>query len=177
MAAIGEIDQFVCAGIMGAFLEIDHLHIAVVEGDFGKVKLRFAIDSKEKAVYLDVRDPGEFTAGHLPGAVKRAQLRPRARLDLVDITRWYFEQGGVALSDRFFGAAREAVTAIESNPGIGSPRLGVLTQIEGLRSWPVHRFPVRWFYLERADSVDIVRLLGERQDLEAILRDELPGAT
>ncbi len=28
-----------------------------------------AIDSKEKAVYLDVRDPGEFNAGHLPGAI------------------------------------------------------------------------------------------------------------
>jgi rhodanese-related sulfurtransferase len=28
-----------------------------------------AIDSKEKAVFLDVRDAGEFAAGHLPGAM------------------------------------------------------------------------------------------------------------
>ncbi len=28
-----------------------------------------AIDSKEKAIYLDVRDPGEFAAGHLPGSL------------------------------------------------------------------------------------------------------------
>jgi rhodanese-related sulfurtransferase len=28
-----------------------------------------AIDSKEKAVFLDVRDGGEFAAGHLPGAI------------------------------------------------------------------------------------------------------------
>jgi len=28
-----------------------------------------AIDTKEKAVYLDVRDPGEFAAGHIPGAI------------------------------------------------------------------------------------------------------------
>ena len=27
-----------------------------------------ALDSKEKAIYLDVRDQGEFAAGHLPGA-------------------------------------------------------------------------------------------------------------
>jgi rhodanese-related sulfurtransferase len=27
------------------------------------------IDSKEKVVFLDVRDPGEFAAGHFPGAV------------------------------------------------------------------------------------------------------------
>ena len=28
-----------------------------------------AIDSKEKAVFLDVRDPNEYAAGHLPGAI------------------------------------------------------------------------------------------------------------
>lgn len=28
-----------------------------------------AIDSKEKAVFLDVRDPAEFAAGHFPGAI------------------------------------------------------------------------------------------------------------
>jgi rhodanese-related sulfurtransferase len=31
--------------------------------------VKAAIDKKEKAIYLDVRDPGEFSAGHLPGAV------------------------------------------------------------------------------------------------------------
>ncbi len=31
--------------------------------------VKAAIDKKEKAVILDVRDPGEFTAGHLPGAI------------------------------------------------------------------------------------------------------------
>jgi len=31
--------------------------------------VKAAIDKKEKAVYLDVRDPNEFGAGHLPGAI------------------------------------------------------------------------------------------------------------
>jgi rhodanese-related sulfurtransferase len=31
--------------------------------------VKAAIDKKEKAVFLDVRDPGEYTAGHLPGAI------------------------------------------------------------------------------------------------------------
>jgi rhodanese-related sulfurtransferase len=31
--------------------------------------VKSAIDKKEKAVYLDVRDPGEYAAGHLPGAI------------------------------------------------------------------------------------------------------------
>jgi rhodanese-related sulfurtransferase len=33
------------------------------------VDVKAAIDKKEKAIYLDVRDPGEFSAGHLPGAI------------------------------------------------------------------------------------------------------------
>ena len=32
-------------------------------------EVKGAIDKKEKAVYLDVRDPNEFSAGHLPGAI------------------------------------------------------------------------------------------------------------
>ncbi len=31
--------------------------------------VKAAIDKKEKAIFLDVRDPGEFAAGHLPGAM------------------------------------------------------------------------------------------------------------
>ncbi len=31
--------------------------------------VKAALDSKEKAVILDVRDPAEFAAGHLPGAI------------------------------------------------------------------------------------------------------------
>jgi toxin ParE1/3/4 len=62
-----------------------------------------------------------------------------------------------------------ALTAIEHTPGIGSPRLGELCEILGLRSWGVTEFPLRWFYFEREDHLDIVRLLGERQDIVAIL--------
>ncbi len=31
--------------------------------------VKSAIDKKEKAVFLDVRDPNEYSAGHLPGAI------------------------------------------------------------------------------------------------------------
>ena len=46
-----------------------------------------AIDSKEKAVYLDVRDPGEFNAGHLPGAVNvsRGTLEFRVAGSIADL--------------------------------------------------------------------------------------------
>ena len=31
--------------------------------------VKAAIDKKEKAVFLDVRDAGEYAGGHLPGAI------------------------------------------------------------------------------------------------------------
>jgi rhodanese-related sulfurtransferase len=45
-----------------------------------------AIDTKEKAIILDVRDPGEFAAGHLPGAknISRGLLEFRVFSQLTD---------------------------------------------------------------------------------------------
>ncbi len=43
--------------------------------------------------------------------------------------------------------------------------------IDGLRSRRLGRFPCGWFYFERSDHVDVVRLLAYAQDLETILGD------
>jgi toxin ParE1/3/4 len=55
---------------------------------------------------------------------------------------------------------------------MGSPRLGLLCDVPGLRTWPVKGFPVIWFYFDNDDHLDIVRLLGERQDLLSILTSD-----
>ena len=57
-------------------------------------------------------------------------------------------------------------------PGIGSPTLGRRLDIPGLRTWRVAKFPLLWCYLERGNHLEMVRLLGERQALSAILGDE-----
>lgn len=38
-----------------------------------------------------------------------------------------------------------------------------------LRAWRIGRFPALWLYFERPDHIDVVRLLGEREDIAAIL--------
>ena len=38
-----------------------------------------------------------------------------------------------------------------------------------LRSWRITGFPMMWVHIEQPDHLDVVRLLGERQDLLAIL--------
>ena len=69
-------------------------------------------------------------------------------------------------------AARKAIDQLERNPGIGSPRIGELLDIPSLRSWRLSGFPLAWFYFERDDHLDFTRLLGERQDISSILRDQ-----
>ena len=58
---------------------------------------------------------------------------------------------------------------IRAMPEEGSPRLGRLCEIPGLRSWRIKGFPMLWLYFEAEDHLDVVRLLGDRQDIAAIL--------
>jgi toxin ParE1/3/4 len=66
-------------------------------------------------------------------------------------------------------AAIAALETIERMPAMGSPRLGQLCELPGLRSWRVTGFPMQWLYFEADRHLDVVRLLGDRQDIVAIL--------
>jgi toxin ParE1/3/4 len=104
--------------------------------------------------------------------LKQAKLRPQAEQDLVDTARYYAQVGGHTLGGKMFDAALAALETIQYEPGIGSPRIGQRCDIPGLRSWRISGFPVQWFYFETDNHLDVVRLLGDRQDIAAILTDE-----
>jgi toxin ParE1/3/4 len=101
--------------------------------------------------------------------VTTARLRPLAEEDLVERTRYYREHGGHDLGARFFDSAIATIRAIEAMPGIGSPHIGEQCGIDGLRVRRLHAFPCGWFYFERPDHVDVVRLLADAQDLPSLL--------
>ena len=104
--------------------------------------------------------------------MKPARLRPRAKQDLSDTAVYYAEQGGTALGSRFLKAATTALEPLRRMPGLGSPRLAYDCRIPGLRVWRVHGWPVVWLYVKRDAFLDVLRLLGERQDIVAILHDD-----
>ena len=104
--------------------------------------------------------------------MKPAVLRPQALRDQQGEVRYYRKEGSTRLAVKMANATNAALDQIELDPGIGSPTLGKLLGISGLRIWRVAKFPLFWCYLERADHLDVVRLLGERQDIAAILGDE-----
>lgn len=74
---------------------------------------------------------------------------------------------------RLVVATNAALDQLELEPGIGSPLLGKDLGIPELRCWRVSGFPLLWFCFERNDHVDVVRLLGERQDIATILSGSL----
>ena len=99
------------------------------------------------------------------------RLRPLAEADLIERTRNYRREGGDDLGRRFFDAAVAALDAIGRMPGAGSPRLGELCDIPGLRFRRIIGFPCGWFYFIAPDHVEVVRLLAEAQDLPAVLAE------
>ncbi len=74
---------------------------------------------------------------------------------------------------RLAAATGAALDQLELEPGIGSPTLGKALGFPDLRSWRVTGFPLLWFYVERDDHLDVVRLLGDRQDIAAIIAGAL----
>jgi toxin ParE1/3/4 len=101
--------------------------------------------------------------------VKPAALRPLAEDDLIERSRHYRQVGGAALAERFFDAAMAALRSVEASPGLGSPRVGELIGLAGLRRIAIEGVPCGWLYLERADLLGVVRLLADRQDLAGAL--------
>ena len=103
--------------------------------------------------------------------MKPAILRPRAQRDRHSEVRYYRKEAGSKVAVKLVNATNAALDQIEVEAGIGSPVLGKILDIPGLRIWRVTKFPLLWFYFERDDHLDVVRLLGERQDIAAILAE------
>lgn len=101
--------------------------------------------------------------------MKPVRLRPKAKEDRQHEVVYYRSKAGTTIAEKLIAATRLALQKMKQEPGIGSPRLGQLAEVAGLRGWRVTGFPLVWLYIERADHVDVVRLLGERQDILTIL--------
>jgi toxin ParE1/3/4 len=101
--------------------------------------------------------------------LKPARLRPLAKQDRKGEVRYYRHEAGERIAIELIEQTGKALKQIEQEPGMGSPRLGQLADVLGLRSWRVKGFPLVWLYFEREKYLDVVRLLGERQDILAIL--------
>jgi toxin ParE1/3/4 len=104
--------------------------------------------------------------------LKPAEFCPQALRDQQGEVRYYRKEGGSRLALKLAKATNAALDQIELDPGNGSPALGERVGIPRLRTWRAAKFPLLWCYFECDDHLDVVRLLGDRQDIAAILGDE-----
>jgi toxin ParE1/3/4 len=103
--------------------------------------------------------------------LKPAVLRPQALRDQQGEVRHDRQEGGPRVAMKLARSSHEALDRLELDPALGSPMLGKRLGIPGLRTWRVRSFPLVWCFFERADHLDVVRLLGARQDIAAIIGD------
>lgn len=85
----------------------------------------------------------------------RVVFHPRVQLDMGDVLQYYSEQGGVALSERFFEMFVATVDRVRSNPQACHPTS------KGMRRMAIKGFP--YHLLFRSSKVKI-RVLVLRHD-------------
>jgi len=95
--------------------------------------------------------------------VKPCLLRPLAREDRRAEVRYYRKEAGASVAAKLVEELAKAQHELAQNPAMGSPTLGKALGIDALRTWRINGFPLTWWYFERADHLDVVRLVGQRQ--------------
>ncbi len=97
--------------------------------------------------------------------------RALAQRDIDDTITRYAAEGGEALALRFIDALEQAFQRIRRHPGVGSLRYAYELGLEGLRVWPLRRFPILVFYREQPDQIDVWRILHAQRDVPSWMQD------
>lgn len=96
--------------------------------------------------------------------------RELARQDAEQAIDFYLSEAGPDVALRFIDALDATYRQIGDNPGGSSPRWGHDLNLPGLRSQKMKRFPYLVFLMERADHVDVWRILHAERDIPSWLQ-------
>lgn len=105
--------------------------------------------------------------------MKRKPVIPRQQAirDADDALGYYLGEASEAVALGFIDALEQAYTHIGRHPATGSPRHAHELDLPGLRAWPLTRYPCIVFYVERADHVDVWRVLHGQRDIPAWMQE------
>lgn len=102
----------------------------------------------------------------------RADIRPRARLDVIELAVFIGRDSTLA-AHRFLDAAEATFQFLAESPGSGAVYPTNNERLRGLRVFRVQGFPNHLaFYLEHDQEVEVVRVLHGARDLNAVLGNE-----
>jgi toxin ParE1/3/4 len=102
---------------------------------------------------------------------KPVVLRRRAQQDVEEAVDYYRTESGAALAARFVGALETTTRAIARHPAAGSPRYAHELNLPGLRIRLLRRLPYLVFYVEKADHIDLWRVLHAKRDIPTWMQD------
>lgn len=106
-------------------------------------------------------------------ADRKPVIPRRAAVDDIDsVIAHYRDAAGPDVAVAFVDALEQAFDRLSRHPGLGSPRLAGELNLPGLRICPLASFPHVVFSVERADHVDVWRVLHGRRDIPDSLRPE-----
>lgn len=98
--------------------------------------------------------------------------RKRAVDDVEETLAYYQREARQQTAITFIDALETTFRLIGRVPGIGSPRFAVELELPGLRARQVARFPHLVFYVERADHIDVLRVLDGRRNIPAWMQGD-----
>lgn len=97
--------------------------------------------------------------------------REQANRDIEAAIDYYVREAGPNVALAFIDALQDTYRVIAENPGVGSPRYAHELNLPDLRSRKLGRYPFLAFYLDRADHIDVWRVLHAQRDIPAWLED------
>jgi len=101
--------------------------------------------------------------------------RKQADKDIETAVAHYREEAGKKVAAGFVDALERAFQHIARHPATGSPRYAQELDLSGLRSWPLKRYPYLVFYVEKADHLDVWRVLHGERDIPAWMHESEQG--
>jgi toxin ParE1/3/4 len=106
--------------------------------------------------------------------VKTKPVIPRALAlrDVEQAVAYYVDEGAPSATLGLIDALEKAYAHIGRHPATGSPRYAHELGLPGLRFWPLTRYPHGVFYIEKADHIDVWRVLHGQRDIPAWLQTE-----
>ncbi len=98
--------------------------------------------------------------------------RALALQDIDEALAYYLDEQAQAAALGFVDVLQLAFDHIGRHPATGSPRYAHELNVPGLRSWSLSKYPYLVFYVERADHIDVWRVLHGHQDIPAWMQEE-----
>ena len=84
---------------------------------------------------------------------------------------YYLSEAGEATALGLIDDLEATLDQIGHNPKAGFNRYAHALEIEGLKGWPLKRYPYLVFYMEYAARIEIWRVLHSQRDIPAWLTD------